>query len=89
MLTALVLIPLFAGLLCWLVKPRWLMEAINVASFGATLCLGIALATRVLEHRVVTDDAALTRARLALCQAARIVLRNGFTVLGISAPEQM
>jgi arginyl-tRNA synthetase len=38
---------------------------------------------------VVTDDAPLTRARLALSQAARIVLRNGFAVLGISAPEQM
>jgi hydrogenase-4 component F len=55
MLTALVLIPLFAGLLCWLVKPRWLMEALNVVSFGATLFLGIGLAARVLEHRTVTE----------------------------------
>ena len=39
--------------------------------------------------RVVGEDAALTAARLALCTATRIVLRNGFTVLGISAPEQM
>ena len=41
------------------------------------------------ECRVVTEDVQLTRARLALCQATRIVLRNGLAVLGISAPEQM
>ncbi len=39
--------------------------------------------------RVIGDDHALTQARLALCQATRIVLRNGFHVLGISAPEKM
>ena len=41
------------------------------------------------ECRVVTDNTALTRARLALSQATAIVLRNGFSVLGITAPEQM
>ena len=41
------------------------------------------------HHRVVTPDEALTTARLALVQAVQIVLRNGFTILGISAPEQM
>jgi arginyl-tRNA synthetase len=41
------------------------------------------------EHRVVTDDSALTSARLLLCHAVQIVLRNGFTILGISAPEKM
>jgi arginyl-tRNA synthetase len=41
------------------------------------------------RHRVLTDDRALTGARLALCQAVRIVLRNGFSVLGIGAPEKM
>lgn len=39
--------------------------------------------------RVVGNDEALTQARLALCHATRIVLRNGFSVLGISAPEKM
>jgi arginyl-tRNA synthetase len=39
--------------------------------------------------RVVTEDRELTKARLALCQAVRIVLRNGFAILGIAAPEQM
>jgi arginyl-tRNA synthetase len=41
------------------------------------------------ECRVVSENADLTRARLALCNATRIVIRNGLSVLGISAPEQM
>ncbi len=41
------------------------------------------------RFRVVTDDEALTRARLALCRAARIVLANGLSILGISKPEKM
>jgi arginyl-tRNA synthetase len=41
------------------------------------------------HHRVVTPDEGLTVARLALVQAVQIVLRNGFTILGITAPEQM
>ncbi len=41
------------------------------------------------ECRVVTEDAPLSRARLALCLSTRIVLRNGFSVLGIAAPEKM
>ncbi|MEE9186617.1 MAG: arginine--tRNA ligase, partial [Bacteroidota bacterium] len=40
-------------------------------------------------YRVVTDDKDLTCARLALCQATKIVLANGFAILGISAPEKM
>ncbi|MBF8247491.1 MAG: arginyl-tRNA synthetase [Bacteroidetes bacterium] len=41
------------------------------------------------EQRVVIPEKKLSEARLALCQAARIVFANGFTILGISAPEQM
>jgi arginyl-tRNA synthetase len=41
------------------------------------------------ECRVVTDDTDLTKARLALCNATRIVMGNGLAVLGISAPEHM
>ena len=39
--------------------------------------------------RIITDDVALSRARLALCEAVRIVLRDGLEILGISAPERM
>ena len=41
------------------------------------------------KYRVIGDDVALTRARLALCEAIRIVLREGLGILGISAPEKM
>lgn len=41
------------------------------------------------ECRVVTDDRALSTARLALCVAARQVIANGCTILGIKAPERM
>jgi arginyl-tRNA synthetase len=40
-------------------------------------------------HRVVTEDAALTVARLTLCDGTRVVLRNGLQILGISAPDRM
>ena len=41
------------------------------------------------ECRVVGDDADLTSARLALCKATQVVLRNGFSVFKISAPDRM
>ncbi|HZE90615.1 MAG TPA: arginine--tRNA ligase, partial [Rhizobacter sp.] len=40
-------------------------------------------------ERFLADDAALTRARLALLAATRQVLRNALAVLGVSAPEKM
>jgi arginyl-tRNA synthetase len=40
-------------------------------------------------ERVLVDDEPLKRARLALLLAARQVLRNGFALLGVSAPERM
>lgn len=41
------------------------------------------------KHRVVTEDANLSNARLDLCQAVKIVLANGLGLLGVSAPEKM
>jgi arginyl-tRNA synthetase len=41
------------------------------------------------QEKVVTDDKELTAARLILVEATRIVLLNGLTILGISAPEKM
>lgn len=40
-------------------------------------------------HRVLTDDQELTKARLLLADAARVTLRNGLELLGISQPESM
>jgi len=42
-----------------------------------------------VRHRVLSDDPALTSARLGLALAVRTVLANGLELLGISAPEQM
>jgi len=41
------------------------------------------------RHRILSDDEALTAARLGLSLAVRVVLKNGLALLGISAPEQM
>jgi len=41
------------------------------------------------RHRVISDDKALTLARLFLLEAIRITIRNGFELMGISAPERM
>jgi arginyl-tRNA synthetase len=41
------------------------------------------------QNRVISDDVALSRARLALAEAARIVIANGLRLLGVSAAEKM
>jgi arginyl-tRNA synthetase len=45
--------------------------------------------TYYAAERFLVDDPALARARMALLTATRQVLRNGFAVLGISAPASM
>lgn len=40
-------------------------------------------------ERLLVDDEALKRARLALAAAVRQVIRNGLRILGVSAPESM
>jgi arginyl-tRNA synthetase len=41
------------------------------------------------KHRVVSDDKDLSSARLWLGEALQIVLHNGLTLLGMSAPDSM
>src|ERR1035441_1461321 len=56
LLTAILVIPLTAALLCLLVPWRRLMEWINILAFAATLALGIRLFPQVLPpHSVVTE----------------------------------
>jgi arginyl-tRNA synthetase len=45
--------------------------------------------SRSPELAVLVDDPELRAARLALARGIRIVLRNGLTVLGLSAPDRM
>ncbi len=41
------------------------------------------------RHRILTDDPALTRARLALVRAIQQVLRGALGLAGVAAPERM
>jgi arginyl-tRNA synthetase len=41
------------------------------------------------KYRVIDKDFNLSRSRLALCEAIRIVLQDGLEILGISIPEKM
>ncbi len=41
------------------------------------------------DCRVVTDDKSLSAARMFLCRATKQVLANGFSIIGIAAPEKM
>jgi arginyl-tRNA synthetase len=41
------------------------------------------------KFRIVSDDRELSRARLALCEAVRITIKDGLEILGISIPEKM
>jgi arginyl-tRNA synthetase len=41
------------------------------------------------ECIVLSDDAGLTRARLALCMASKTVLASALRLLGVSAPDKM
>ena len=40
-------------------------------------------------EQFIVDDAALRNARLSLVLAVRQVIRNGLTLLGVSAPDTM
>jgi arginyl-tRNA synthetase len=41
------------------------------------------------KHRVLTEDFKLAQGRLYLVLAVQKVIRNGLTLLGVSAPEKM
>jgi arginyl-tRNA synthetase len=41
------------------------------------------------KYRVISDDTQLTQARLALCKAIQVVLKEGLEILGVHVPERM
>ena len=41
------------------------------------------------QHRILTDDAAVAAARLALVRAVRLVLRSALELVGVTTPERM
>ena len=56
-----------------------------------TYLMGLASAFHAYynRHKVITDDENLSRARLSLVLAVKKVIRNGLSLLGVSAPERM
>ena len=62
-------------------------EPSYIASYLIELCT---VANRFYNaHRVVSEDEALTAARIALVYAITVVLKNGLGLLGIKAPDEM
>jgi arginyl-tRNA synthetase len=41
------------------------------------------------KYKVITDDEATTKTRLALCKAIKIILSDALSILGVTAPEKM
>ncbi|HEX6885657.1 MAG TPA: DALR anticodon-binding domain-containing protein, partial [Planctomycetota bacterium] len=53
------------------------------------LGLARALSTWLVDHRVLDEDPALRASRLVLVRGCEVVLRNGLTLLGVAAPDEM
>ena len=79
---------------------RWLFQypiilricAISLEPHGITVYLRkLAESFHVFytKHRVITEDARRSAARLQLIQATRQVFANGLSLLGVSAPRRM
>ena len=41
------------------------------------------------HNRIITENVELSKARLVLIKATKIVIKNGLNILGISSPESM
>jgi hydrogenase-4 component F len=50
LLTSILIVPFVVGLLCLFVRPRALLELLNIAGFAAVLCLGVKLCQTVLAN---------------------------------------
>jgi arginyl-tRNA synthetase len=73
--------------------PRAILRAAEMCepSLIATYLLNLASAFNTFyhQHRVITDDERLARARTLLIDGVRQALKNGLGLLGIKAPERM
>ncbi len=57
--------------------------------FTYLMTLAAAFHSYYNHHKVIMDDKPLSLARLSLVLAVKKVIRNGLTLLGVSAPERM
>jgi len=62
-------------------------EPSELAQYLLALCRTIS--SWLVEHKVLAEEAPLRAARLLLVRGAEVVLRNGLTLLGVAAPEEM
>jgi arginyl-tRNA synthetase len=62
-------------------------EPSELAQYLLGLCRTIS--SWLVEHKVLTEEAPLRSARLLLVRGAEVVLRNGLTLLGVAAPDEM
>jgi arginyl-tRNA synthetase len=69
--------------------PHALCEYLEHTAGGTNSWYHAGNPTQNPELAVLSQDSALRRARLVLARAVQIVLRNGLTILGISAPTRM
>ena len=73
--------------------PRVILHAADACepSAVATYLLGLASAFNTFyhEHRVLTDDERLVRARVLMIAGVQQALKNGLMLLGMKAPERM
>ncbi len=63
------------------------LEPQNIANYLQEVCT--VFHKFYVLNKVISEDEALTAARLIVTEASRIVIKNGLTILGISAPERM
>ncbi len=70
-----------------LAKAAARLEAYRVATY--VMRLAADFHSFYHKHKVVTDDAGLTAARIVLIRAVGQVIRNALSILGVSAPERM
>jgi arginyl-tRNA synthetase len=62
-------------------------EPSELAQYLLALCR--AISSWLVDHRVLADEAPLRAARLVLVRGCEAVLRNGLTLLGMAAPDEM
>ena len=51
--------------------------------------LAAAFHTFYNSERILCDNSAMKQSRLFLCLAIKIILKNGLSILGVSAPKTM
>src|SRR5947207_2522131 len=91
-LMLLVLVPLTAGLICWRVRKRAVLERVNLLAFGIVAALSVWLGAEVLARESVEAFGGFLRAdalsALVLALTAFIALACGIYAVGFLREEE-